>query len=167
MDWISFTVSSAAQLILAQQRGEEIGLSLEKHNRDFARSYERWFNGLYRDKYEYLGEYDLLRLAFLLDLGLYYFGVASQPFKHGKKALCKPVFAAPVSTPFFHLMRAYNGSFARIARTRRRRHRLGRSHEVIVWTPLWIGHERGTRQVRRDLLEHRQPLSCDAFLVQQ
>ena len=128
MDWISFTVSSAAQLILAQQRGEEIGLSLEKHNRDFARSYERWFNALYRDKYEYLGEYDLLRLAFLLDLGLYYFGVASQPFKHGKKALCKPVFAATMSAPFFHLMRAYNGRFARIARTRRRRHRLGRQN---------------------------------------
>src|SRR5207248_5104553 len=126
MDWISFTVSSAAQLILAQQRGEEIGLSLEKHNRDFARSYERWFNALYRDKYEYLGEYDLLRLAFLLDLGLYYFGVASQPFKHGRVALCEPVFAPSVSTPFFHLMRTYNRRLARIARSRRERERLGR-----------------------------------------
>ena len=126
MDWISFTVSSAAQLILAQQRGEEMGLLLKKHNRNFKRSYERWFNALYRDKYEYVGEYDLLRLAFLLDLGLYYLGVASQPFKRGKMALCEPVFAAPVSTPFFRLMRAYNGRFARIARTRRRRRRLGR-----------------------------------------
>src|SRR5206468_7527318 len=122
------TVSSAAQLIVSQRRGQDIRPGLTKHNLDFSRSYARWFAALYRDKYEYLGEYDLLRLAFLLDLGLYYFGVASQPFKHGKKALCKPVFATPVSTPFFHLMRAYNARFARIARTRRRRHRLGRQN---------------------------------------
>ncbi|PYK96646.1 MAG: NAD(P)/FAD-dependent oxidoreductase [Verrucomicrobia bacterium] len=128
MDWIAFTASAAAELILRQQRGEDMAAAVEKHNREFTRSYQRWFTALYRDKYEYLGEYDLLRLAFLLDLGLYYFGVASQPFKHGKKALCRPVFAAPVSTPFFQLMRAYNGRFARIARTRRRRRRLGRQN---------------------------------------
>jgi hypothetical protein len=97
-----------------------------KHNRDFALSYHRWFAALYRDKYEYLGEYDLLRLAFLLDVGLYYFGVASQPFKRGKRALCEPVFTAPLSTPFYILMRSYNRRFAAIAHSRRERASLGR-----------------------------------------
>jgi flavin-dependent dehydrogenase len=126
MDWISFTVSSAASLILLQQHGEDIAARVAKHNRDFALSYQRWFAALYRDKYEYLGEYDLLRVAFLLDLGLYYLGVASQPFQRGKMALCEPVFTSRRSTPFYHLMRAYNRRFAQMARSRRERARLGR-----------------------------------------
>src|SRR6266536_2204141 len=126
MDWISFTVSSSAKLILLQQRGEAIAPLVAKHNRDFALSYHRWFAALYRDKYEYLGEYDLMRLAFLLDVGLYYLGVASQPFKRGKMALCEPVFTARLSTPFYVLMRSYNRRFAEMARSRRERARLGR-----------------------------------------
>ena len=102
---------------------------VEEHDRDFVRNYERWFSALYRDKYEYVGEYDLLRLAFLLDLGLYYLGVASQPFRHGKIALCKPIFTAPISAPFFHLMRTYNRRFAQIALARRERGALGRRND--------------------------------------
>ena len=52
-----------------------------------------------------------MRLAFLLDLGLYYFGVASQPFKRGVKGLTEPVFSTPPSTPFFYFMRTYNPAF--------------------------------------------------------
>lgn len=126
MDWISFSTSAAAQLILAQQRGEPLGQLIAKHNRDFTRSYARWFEALYLNKYEYLGEFDLMRLAFLLDLGLYYLGVASQPFKRGPKALTEPVFSTPPSVPFFHFIRTYNRRFARIARTRRARKLSGR-----------------------------------------
>ena len=148
MDWISFTVSSAARLIRSQQSGQDIGPLLVKHNADFARSYRRWFDAVYRDKYEYLGEYDLLRLAFLLDLGLYYLGVVSQPFKHGRVALCEPVFAPPVSTPFFHLMRTYNRRLARIARSRRERERLGRynANRRYLFKGYTLGHS-GTLRV--------------------
>jgi flavin-dependent dehydrogenase len=129
MDWISFTTSSATQLILAQQRGEPLGDLLAKHNRDFSRSYARWFEALYLDKYEYMGEFDLMRLAFLLDLGLYYLGVASQPFKRGAKALTEPVFSTPPSVPFFHLISTYNRRLAQIARSRRARKRVGRTND--------------------------------------
>lgn len=125
MDWISFTAYSSAQLILSQQRGEAVAPLVARHNRTFARSYERWFQAIYKDKYEYLGEFDLLRCAFLLDLGLYYMGIASQPYKRGHQALCEPVFATPPSVPFFHLMRTYNRRLAKIARCRRLRNRAG------------------------------------------
>ncbi|HZR16901.1 MAG TPA: tryptophan 7-halogenase [Verrucomicrobiae bacterium] len=126
MDWVSFTASSAAELVLAQQRGEAIEPLIVRHNRDFSRSYARWFEALYLDKYEYMGEYDLMRLAFLLDLGLYYLGVAAQPFKRGPKALTEPVFSTPPSVPFFHFIRTYNRRFAQIARSRRERQVSGR-----------------------------------------
>jgi hypothetical protein len=90
------------------------------------RSYQRWFEAIYRDKYEYLGEYDLLKLAFLLDLGLYYLGIVSQPFRRGPQALKEPVFSTKPSVPVFHLIRTYNRRFAQIARSRRSRDCLGR-----------------------------------------
>ncbi|HWI56823.1 MAG TPA: hypothetical protein VNZ22_06335, partial [Bacillota bacterium] len=81
------------------------------------------------DKYEYMGEFDLMRLGFLLDLGLYYLGVASQPFKRGPQALTEPVFSTPPSVPFFHLMRTYNRRFAAMARVRRRRQCWGQHND--------------------------------------
>jgi flavin-dependent dehydrogenase len=126
MDWISFTASSAAELILAQERGQDLAPLVARHNRDFGRSYDRWFQAVYLDKYEYMGDFDLMRLAFLLDLGLYYLGVASQPFKYGARAFTEPVFTNKPSMPFFYLMRAYNRRFAQIARARRRSNRWGR-----------------------------------------
>lgn len=128
MDWISFTTSSAAELITAQRRGEPMEERIKRHNRDFAQSHRCWFEAVYKDKYEYMGEYDLMSLAFTMDLGFYYLGIASQPFKIGEKALLVPPFSEPISRPFFYLISAYNRRFARIARRRRRVKTLGKTN---------------------------------------
>jgi flavin-dependent dehydrogenase len=129
MDWVSFTSWSASRLVLAQQRGEDLAPLLARHNRDFARCYDRWFKAVYRDKYEYMGDFDLMSTAFQLDLGFYYLGVASQPFKRGAEAFSEPLFSTPPSVPFFHLMRFYNRRFAQMARVRRRRNKWGRAND--------------------------------------
>ena len=77
-----------------------------------------------------MGEYDLMRLAFLLDLGLYYLGIVSQPFKMGIKGLLAPPFSEPLARPVFTLMRTYNRRFAQIARRRRRLDQLGRTNRA-------------------------------------
>jgi flavin-dependent dehydrogenase len=129
MDWISFTTSSTAKLILDERSGAEVAPLIEHHNRVFSRSYDRWFQAIYEDKYEYMGEYDLMRIAFVLDVGFYYMGVASQPFKRGPMALLEPTFSTPPSVPFFHFIRYYNRRLAAIARHRRvRRAQALRNH---------------------------------------
>jgi flavin-dependent dehydrogenase len=128
MDWISFTASRAAELIAAQRRGEPMAEQVAQHNRDFATSHRCWFEALYQDKYEYMGECDLMGIAFILDLGLYYFGIVSQPFRKGEKALLIPPFSERISRPFYHLIRTYNRRFAQIARRRRTTKTLGRSN---------------------------------------
>jgi flavin-dependent dehydrogenase len=128
MDWISFTSTRAADLITAQREGKLPPQRIEEHNACFSKSYHRWFQAVYKDKYEYIGEFDLMRLAFLLDLGLYYLGIVSQPFKHGIKGLESPPFTEPLSRPVFDLMRTYNRRFVEIARRRRRLGLLGRTN---------------------------------------
>jgi flavin-dependent dehydrogenase len=129
LDWLSFTTYSSAQLILAQQRGEAMAPLVERHNRDFVTSHNRWFRAIYKDKYEYMAEYDLFRLAFVMDIGLYYIGVACQPFRRGAKALQEPYYSTKPSTPFYHFMATYNRRFAQIARARRARGALGRTNK--------------------------------------
>src|SRR5205823_5792771 len=115
MDWISFTASRAAELITAQRGGDALAERIARHNRDFAGSYSRWFEAIFKNKYQYLGEFDLMKVAFILDLGFYYLGIASQPYKSGPKAFLLPPLSEPISVPFFHLMRTYNRRFAQIA----------------------------------------------------
>lgn len=127
LDWLAFTTARAVHLIGQQQAGgADMGRLVAKHNRDFTLSYQRWFEALYRDKYDYLGDFELMRLAFLLDLGLYYLGIVTQPFFRGREALLEPYFATPPATPFYHFMRTYNRRFAAISRDRRRRGVFGR-----------------------------------------
>lgn len=125
MDWISFTASSAANLITQERMGMNTATTYEKYNRDFATSHRRWFTAIYKDKYEYMGEYDLMSLAFNMDLGLYYWGVVEVPFNMGESALLYPPFSPPSGKLFSGLMSTYNRRFAQIARRRRKEGRLG------------------------------------------
>lgn len=146
MDWISFTTSSAANLITQQRRGEPMAARLERYNRDFAVSHRRWFESVYKDKYEYMGEFDLMSLAFRLDLSLYYWGVVEEPFNKGETSLFAPPFSPPSGRLFAALMSTYNRRFAQIARRRRRDGRLGlknRAHRCLI---------RGFTLARSDML---------------
>src|ERR1700730_14884928 len=135
MDWISFTTSRAAALIGAQRRGEAMSALLERHNRDFAISHRCWFEAVYKDKYEYMGEFDLMSIALIFDLCLYYLGVASQPFRYGENALLVPPFLGKGIAPIFRFMQTYNRRFAEIARRLRKRRMLGktnRAHRCLI-----------------------------------
>jgi hypothetical protein len=129
MDWISFTASRAADTITRQRAGECAATLAERHDADLQLCLERWFNALYRDKYHYLGEYDLLKLAFRLDLGLYYWGVVQAVFDDGEDGLLTAPFTHPAAGPVAALMRLYNRRFARIAEHRRISGTLGRMND--------------------------------------
>jgi hypothetical protein len=126
MDWISFSTSAAVALVDGSFRGKPVAPRVAQHNANFRQSYDRWFRALYLDKYFYMGDYELMTLAFRLDLGLYYLGVVTQPFKHGNRILETPPFSHPNSTWAFKLMALYNRRLAAIARSRQRRGVWGR-----------------------------------------
>ena len=129
MDWISFTTSAAVALIDASFRGKPMAPRVLRHNQNFVRSYDRWFRALYLDKYYYMGDYELMTMAFRLDLGLYYFGVVTQPFVQGNHALETPPFTHERSNGAYHLMCFYNRRLSAIARCRQRRGVWGRHND--------------------------------------
>ncbi|MBX3745436.1 MAG: NAD(P)/FAD-dependent oxidoreductase [Verrucomicrobiae bacterium] len=126
LDWLTYTVCAGARLVESGLRGAALAEPLARHNAAFTRSHRQWFEAVYENKYAYLGDFELMRLAFLLDLGLYYLGVVSQPLRRGDVALVEPIFSTRPSGPVFRLMRTYNRRFAAMADERRRTGRFGR-----------------------------------------
>lgn len=159
MDWISYTTTGAADLVDSCLRGRPAAERSALYQKRFSLSYERWFHALYRDKYYYMGDYELMTLAFRLDLGTYYLGVVSQPLKHGEKTLAIPSFGRRGSQHAARLIGLYNRRFAEIARSRMARGTWGRrnrgeyfpfvSYQIdkrlfwrVVWAlVLWLGLE--------------------------
>lgn len=126
MDWIGYTTSAAAALIDGSLRGKPKAGRIAQHNEQFSTSYDRWFRAIYRDKYVYMGDFELMTLAFRLDLGLYYLGVVSQPFKRGAAAFEIPAFAGEKTRLPARFIAFYNRRLVAIARSRLARGTWGR-----------------------------------------
>jgi flavin-dependent dehydrogenase len=126
MDWISFSSSAAAALVDSCLSGRSAPERVARHNANFKASHDRWFDAIYRDKYYYMGDHELMTLAFRLDLGHYYIGVVKRPFRSGNSALETPAFAPQGGRTAGNLMALYNRRLAAIARSRMRRGTWGR-----------------------------------------
>jgi flavin-dependent dehydrogenase len=129
IDWVAYTSSATAALIDGCLRGKPKAPRIARHNEQFSQSYQAWFKSIYKDKYYYLGDHELMTLAFRLDLGLYYLGVVSQPFKLGAVALESPAFGTAHTRPAATLIAFYNRRLATIARDRIRRGTWGASND--------------------------------------
>ncbi len=128
MDWISFSASAAAALVDSCLSGRSAPERVARHNANFTASHDRWFDAIYRDKYYYMGDHELMTLAFRLDLGSYYLGVVARPFESGNSALETPAFAPRGGLAAGILMALYNRRLASIARSRMARGTWGRSN---------------------------------------
>jgi flavin-dependent dehydrogenase len=126
MDWISFSVMNAVDAVSRERQGENVASLVATYAARHQQSYRSWFAALYQDKYYYMGDFELMKLSFLLDLGLYYFGVVSQPYKYGLKAFELPPLSGPKSRLPAWVITAYNRRLAKIARSRLRRGTWGR-----------------------------------------
>jgi len=116
LDYSAWTVSSAVNRIAAEKNGTPV--DYEDINARFSRSYHGWFRALYRDKYHYLGDFELMRAAFLLDLGLFFFGPVRELCICPKGGFERFPFDGPVDGVVSRLMAFYSGRLAKIAEKR-------------------------------------------------
>lgn len=97
------------------------------HNQRFLRSYRRWLDALYVDKYELFGDAELTGAAFMLDTAMYYIGVVT-PIHDDMEMLRQPLFGQPIpqATAAYRFMRFYHRRLVSLARARRRLGTYGR-----------------------------------------
>jgi hypothetical protein len=117
---------------------------IAEHNATFVRSYHRFFQSVYRDKYYYMGEQDLLSASFLMDTAQYYLFVVIPAYRVSKRFVGVPVLGPKQAFFIYHLMRAYNRRFKTIALARRRLGAEGRRNHgrrlkpyfALDWAPV-------------------------------
>ena len=139
LDHASFSVFASTKMIAAELAGRDDAArdqaledALSAHNAKFARSIKRWLNGLYIDKYEIMGDAELMRCSFLVDTALYYLGVVG-PVMRNLDELRTPVFglSLPQARYSAKFMRFFKGRLVKLARLRLQTGRYG--HRNIGW----------------------------------
>lgn len=124
LDHASISVYATARLVIEDlETLDEAALDahIETHNARFLRSYDRWLEALYLDKYELMGDAQLMGCAFLVDTSLYYLGVVTPVYLH-TEALANPLFGLPGRSArwAYRIMRTFNRRMVSLARSRRR-----------------------------------------------
>ena len=129
LDHAAFSAEATVEIIAAHARGEEMPSRIAEHNATFLRSYDRFFRSIYKDKYYYMGEADLLAASMILDTAHYYIFVVIPSYRFAKKFLSMPVLGPKPAFLSYHFMKWYNRRFQSIAMTRRAAGRAGqRNH---------------------------------------
>lgn len=125
LDHASFSVEATTQIVAKQAMGENVDARIAEHNETFLRSYWRFFRAVYKDKYYYMGEGDLLSAAMLIDTAQYYIFVVIPAYKFLKRFDWMPVLGPKPAFISYHLMQIYNRRFKAIAEKRRAANRSG------------------------------------------
>ena len=117
-DFISYTCFSVFEILADALAGKEIARVRDRYNELYQRQFHTWFESIYQDKYYYLGDVELMTVAFYLDIGAYFIGPVRQAYsKHPHRYSALP-YGGPVGQMFGRFMRLYNRRLAAIAKRR-------------------------------------------------
>jgi flavin-dependent dehydrogenase len=119
LDHAAFSVQGTLEILKMEAAGEPIDDRLKLHNECFTRSYRQFFRSIYKDKYYYMGEADLLAASFILDTAHYYIFLVMPAYRFMKKFYWMPVLGPKEAVISYNLIRIYNQRFKTIAMARR------------------------------------------------
>lgn len=129
LDHASFSVEATVEIVKAQTAGEDVAARIADHNTTFLRSYHRFFQSIYKDKYFYMGEHDLLSASVLIETAQYYIFVVMPAYLIHGKFHWMPVLGPKPAYISYHLMRIYNRRFKTIVLNRRAAGEAGRRND--------------------------------------
>jgi flavin-dependent dehydrogenase len=119
LDHASFTAEATAEIVGLDAKGEDVAARITEHNEAFVRSYTRFFRCIFKDKYYYMGEADLLAAAMILDTAHYYIFVVIPAYRIARKFVWMPVLGPKPAFFSYHFIKLYHRRFKSIAMARR------------------------------------------------
>ncbi len=119
LDHCAFSSEATAEIVAIDLAGKPIVARTKEHNETFVRSYWRFFEAIYKDKYFYMGEADLPSAAFLLDTAQYYIFVVIPAYRVYGRFFWMPVLGPKEAYFNYRLMMFYNRRFKALAELRR------------------------------------------------
>src|SRR5262249_14605948 len=108
----------AAEIVGDALAGKDTSQTRNDYNKKFQQQFHTWFAGIYKDKYYYMGDSELMTVAFLLDVGAYFIGPVRQAYGRSPYRYSALPYAGTIGQTFGRVMRLYNRRLAAIAKRR-------------------------------------------------
>ncbi|MGJ8644967.1 MAG: NAD(P)/FAD-dependent oxidoreductase [Luteolibacter sp.] len=116
LDFCAHTVYSSYTMLRSYYSGECVKEGITKRNREFKRSYFDWYNALYKDKYWYIGDAELMHAAFLMDIGTYFVGPVRGVYTNEEVEFEEMPYNGKVGHGFALFMALYNRRLVKLAK---------------------------------------------------
>jgi flavin-dependent dehydrogenase len=118
LDFCSYTSYYVADLLARSLSGEDVAERLHHYNRQYPITYRSWFESLYKDKYYYMGDADLMSAALLLDVSSYYVGLVRAAYRDPECAFLNLPFSGFGGRLVRTMMSFYNRRLVALAKRR-------------------------------------------------
>ena len=137
LDLCSYTSYYVADLLARDLAGENVADAICHYAEHYPVLYRYWFESLYKDKYYYMGDADLMSAALLLDVSLYYIGLVMPAYRNPERAFVDLPFGGRIGRLVAATVTFYNGRLAALAKRRWAAGYYGRHNDG--WRELYDG----------------------------
>ncbi len=118
LDFCSYTSCYISDLLARSLAGEDVADRLRYYNEQYPVTYRSWFKSLYKDKYYYMGDADLMSAALLLDVSSYYLGLVQAVYRDPECAFLNLPFTGIGGRFAASTMSFYNRRLVALAKRR-------------------------------------------------
>ncbi|MDQ2824055.1 MAG: NAD(P)/FAD-dependent oxidoreductase [Verrucomicrobiota bacterium] len=118
LDFCSYTSHYVANLLAQSLAGEDVTDRLRYYNEQYPITYRNWFESLYKDKYYYMGDAELMSAALLLDVSSYYLGLVRAIYHDPECGFLNLPFGGRGGRIAARLMKFYNRRLVALANRR-------------------------------------------------
>jgi flavin-dependent dehydrogenase len=118
LDFCSYTSYYVADLLAHSLAGQDVTDRLRHYNQQYPITYRCWFESLYKDKYYYMGDADLMSAALLLDVSSYYIGLVRAAYRDPEYAFLNLPFSGVGGSLARSMMSFYNRRLVALAKRR-------------------------------------------------
>jgi hypothetical protein len=137
LDFCSYTSYYVADLLARNLDGEDVSEALSYYNEQYPVTYRLWFETLYKDKYYYMGDAELMAAALLLDVGMYFIGLVIPVYKDPEREFLHLPFEGTAGRVVGAMMKFYNRRLVTLAKRRLTKGCYGRHN--AGWRELYDG----------------------------
>jgi flavin-dependent dehydrogenase len=137
LDFCSYTSYYVADVLARSLAGEDVSDALAYYNEQYPVTYRLWFETLYKDKYYYMGDAELMAAALLLDVGTYFIGLVIPVYKDPEREFLHLPFEGKPGRWFAEMMKFYNRRLVTLAKRRLAKGCYGRRN--AGWRELYDG----------------------------
>ncbi len=118
LDFCAYTASYVADMLARNLSGEDVTGRIRYYNAQYPTTYRHWFETLYKDKYYYMGDAELMSAAVLLDVGAYYVGLVTPLYRDPEAEFLRLPFEGSPGRIVAAMMKFYNRRLVALANRR-------------------------------------------------